>query len=770
MKANKIFLLIFNLIFLYTSLTPVYSGEGTKRYYLVTKIGRSDFRSDKLRFFSEDKLLLLDKKNSLISYWGIAEKSYKVIDNISHPLDFDYASGSIYLLYGEPSLLQRYFVSLNNFADNKTDDNNPVRIDSTFNLNQIFKKPVSISIDRYNRYLVVADTGSINSITSENKMFSLKFLNYRPGEVVFEGYSRSVYSSEFTTKSLLKISVDGKTEPLISNFDSNNQFVVDTRGNVFILDKKNDFLAKFSPNKKLSILLEKICGVQSIAMHNYCDTIFYFSNKNNDIFRMEEIPVSKENIKNIITLKQGDDVYISNSILFITNGKSKKYYHPDGKKCNPADDLVKSFDRSTDSLLNVSKAAEAAIANFKKIDSKIDNDNLFYIGNNCWLVKEKSGKKDILSVVSENNLNYNKHKIAEGEYISNPYIKNTDECVIVNNAGELVSVRFDSGQRVIGRGLSDFKNILYSNDKFCYVINEKGELIKFDYKQGKTLIAKNISNKSKIIRSSENDIFLRDGNKIYKLETGMESILQFFETEKPAFCFHRGYSAKAPENSMSAFDLTLSKGGRIIEFDVQMTKDNELVIMHDESINRTSNGKGKIIDLNLNQLDTMDIGSWFSADFEGEKIPKFSNVLSRFNSKLFLDIELKGDGVSDIGLFCEKVISEIKKYNSINHVLITSFDRKILKKIRELDRNILEGLLIDNRDDAKNMDVFIDENKIDALVCNHLLLNKDLVGALKAKKKMVMVYTVNNKKDYERCKELDVDCIISNDPFCLTSK
>ena len=97
---------------------------------------------------------------------------------------------------------------------------------------------------------------------------------------------------------------------------------------------------------------------------------------------------------------------------------------------------------------------------------------------------------------------------------------------------------------------------------------------------------------------------------------------------------HRGLSSKAPENTYHSFDLAISTGCKYIEFDVQLTHDQEVVIIHDETIDRTSNGTGRVNDKNFDELSTYDFGSWFSSEFKNARIPEFSRVLEKYHLSL----------------------------------------------------------------------------------------------------------------------------------------
>ena len=103
---------------------------------------------------------------------------------------------------------------------------------------------------------------------------------------------------------------------------------------------------------------------------------------------------------------------------------------------------------------------------------------------------------------------------------------------------------------------------------------------------------------------------------------------------------HRGYSGNAPENTFAAFDLAIARGWHHIEFDVQLSRDGIPVIMHDTVLERTTNTYGPLADRTLNELRTLDAGSWFDSRFKGEQIPTLEEMLQRYRSA-HLHIELK---------------------------------------------------------------------------------------------------------------------------------
>lgn len=157
---------------------------------------------------------------------------------------------------------------------------------------------------------------------------------------------------------------------------------------------------------------------------------------------------------------------------------------------------------------------------------------------------------------------------------------------------------------------------------------------------------------------------------------------------------HRGWSGKSPENTLAAIKLAVNEPSiSAIELDVQLSKDGIPVVIHDFTVNRTTNGSGFVKDFTLKQLRSLDAGRWFSPDFEGEKIPTLEEVLQTINGKKSLNIELKVVGDIYAGLE-EKIIETIKLFQVEKDVMITSFDHRRIQKINKLTTSIKTGLII----------------------------------------------------------------------------
>jgi glycerophosphoryl diester phosphodiesterase len=151
---------------------------------------------------------------------------------------------------------------------------------------------------------------------------------------------------------------------------------------------------------------------------------------------------------------------------------------------------------------------------------------------------------------------------------------------------------------------------------------------------------------------------------------------------------HRGASEYAPENTFAAFYLGLEQGANGIETDVKRTKDGVLVLFHDDTLDRTTNGKGYVNDYTYEELMRLDAGKHKSDKYKGEKLVSFGDFLRYFGAKdLHLAIELKDSFVE------EDTLALIKKYGSENKVTITSFNFDNLVRTRELDKDIKIGYL-----------------------------------------------------------------------------
>jgi glycerophosphoryl diester phosphodiesterase len=153
---------------------------------------------------------------------------------------------------------------------------------------------------------------------------------------------------------------------------------------------------------------------------------------------------------------------------------------------------------------------------------------------------------------------------------------------------------------------------------------------------------------------------------------------------------HRGASSYAPENTLAAFDLALEMGVRHIELDVDFTSDGHIVVIHDDTVDRTTNGSGPVTSHTLAALRALDAGSWFGDKFTGERIPTFHEVLERYKGRVHLHTEIKGHSPS----LSQRTADLIRTHGMEEQVTITSFQNVRLEEMRAYAPELPTGWLV----------------------------------------------------------------------------
>ncbi|MFC4557861.1 glycerophosphodiester phosphodiesterase [Virgibacillus kekensis] len=152
---------------------------------------------------------------------------------------------------------------------------------------------------------------------------------------------------------------------------------------------------------------------------------------------------------------------------------------------------------------------------------------------------------------------------------------------------------------------------------------------------------------------------------------------------------HRGSAGTHPENTMASYREAKRVGADGIELDVHLTSDGKLAVIHDETVDRTTNGTGHIKDFTLAELKELDAGSWFTSEFSGETIPELGEVLAWVKQeKLLVNIELKNVFYLDYPGIEENVLQEVNRYGLKEQTVISSFNHIGLNTVRRLDSEI----------------------------------------------------------------------------------
>ncbi|MEH7484325.1 glycerophosphodiester phosphodiesterase family protein [Neobacillus drentensis] len=235
----------------------------------------------------------------------------------------------------------------------------------------------------------------------------------------------------------------------------------------------------------------------------------------------------------------------------------------------------------------------------------------------------------------------------------------------------------------------------------------------------------------------------------------------------PLIIGHRGAAGYCPENTFASFKKAVDLGVDYLEIDVQMTKDGELVVIHDSTVNRTTNGKGKVKDLTLKEIQNLDAGSWFHSKFAGEKIPSLAEFFDEFAGKIGILLELKKPSLYP--QIVEKTVEELIKRNLTsgeNHIIIQSFDRGSLKRFHELLPSIPIGVLVKNSgvNIISNKDLRSFASYVSYVNPKITMVNKRLIKRIHQHGLKTIIWTAKKKNEVNTLKNLHVEGIITDFP------
>ena len=229
---------------------------------------------------------------------------------------------------------------------------------------------------------------------------------------------------------------------------------------------------------------------------------------------------------------------------------------------------------------------------------------------------------------------------------------------------------------------------------------------------------------------------------------------------------HRGFSLQYPENTMTAFRKALEAGADGIEMDARLTQDGQIVIMHDPTIDRTTNGKGKVRNMLLQEILGLDAGIKKGVVFENERVPMLEQVFAELGGKLLLNIELCNYDEGDNRQLANQTVELIEKYKLVDSVIISSFRFNNLVYVKDKNPGISCGLL------AKQglMGLFArnllnHSVSVDALHPYYTDVNAGLIRKEQQCGRKVRAWTVNAPQDIRQLYELGVDAIFTDDPL-----
>jgi glycerophosphoryl diester phosphodiesterase len=233
---------------------------------------------------------------------------------------------------------------------------------------------------------------------------------------------------------------------------------------------------------------------------------------------------------------------------------------------------------------------------------------------------------------------------------------------------------------------------------------------------------------------------------------------------------HRGASAYYPENTLSAFKAAYEMGAEMVELDILLSKDGVPVVIHDETLDRTTNGKGNVKEFTLEELKKLDAGLWFGEEHKGEPIPTLEEVIQFAKGKIALNIEIKTEAVTDSlhnGVE-EKALELVKKYGMEDHVLFSSFDYRAIAHLRALDVNISTALLYERRQSANKLpSELVQAYDANAFNCSKRQFSKKWANNTEEHEIPVFIYTVNKEREMKKMINRGASGIFSDKPDLL---
>ncbi|RKN74167.1 glycerophosphodiester phosphodiesterase [Paenibacillus ginsengarvi] len=223
---------------------------------------------------------------------------------------------------------------------------------------------------------------------------------------------------------------------------------------------------------------------------------------------------------------------------------------------------------------------------------------------------------------------------------------------------------------------------------------------------------------------------------------------------------HRGAAGEAPENTLAAFALGLEQGCTGIELDVHLSKDGEVIVCHDTTIDRTSDGKGAISDMTVAELKKADAGRWFHERFEGERLPLLEEVFDLVPPEVQINVEVKA-GIGDI---VPALVKLMERKNRLAGVFVSSFDFDILEQVKELEPEARVGLLYNIRMKHHYRMAQLLDNPVYSLHPHWSRLNEQNVRAATERGLRVYPWTVNKEADMRKMIACGVSGIITDYP------
>ena len=216
---------------------------------------------------------------------------------------------------------------------------------------------------------------------------------------------------------------------------------------------------------------------------------------------------------------------------------------------------------------------------------------------------------------------------------------------------------------------------------------------------------------------------------------------------------HRGAPKMAPENTLISFKLAMDIGVDWIEFDLHRSKDGILVVIHDETVDRTTNGRGKVSEMTFEQLQKLDAGN-------GQSIPSLKQVIDLARENVKMDMEIKEEGIE------KDVVEAIEKNGIAGQCMVSSFIYDSIKKVKELNPDIMTAAILDRMpgDVVKCLDTLFDGVNTRTLMISKKIANEPFIGEARRYGFRIGIWNADTPEEIESLAAMDPYYLCSNYP------
>jgi len=227
---------------------------------------------------------------------------------------------------------------------------------------------------------------------------------------------------------------------------------------------------------------------------------------------------------------------------------------------------------------------------------------------------------------------------------------------------------------------------------------------------------------------------------------------------------HRGAASLAPENTLAGFKKALQSGVKWIELDTQLSADNTPIIFHDETVDRCTNGKNKVADLTLEQLQALDAGSWFAEEFAGEKIQSLEQTLVFFIANdLCMNLEIKIHHDHQVKPLIDNVAKVLEKMNfPYDKLIISSFSALALKHCRQVLPTVRLGYISEH--EPRAILATLKAINLYSVHIDYKILTEEMAKEIIQSGLKLMIWTLNDLQQASKFRSWGVEMIITDKP------